>query len=51
VKAALTVVVGELKVTAHVPTPEQPAPLHPLNVEAASAVAVSVTTGSLVVRS
>src|SRR5215472_17094766 len=30
--------------TAHVPVPEQPAPLHPTNVEPAAGEAVSVTT-------
>src|SRR5438094_9989412 len=36
-------VVAAFSVTAQVPVPEQPPPLHPVNVEPAAGVAVSVT--------
>jgi hypothetical protein len=42
-KLAVTVVAA-FTVTAHVPVPEQPPPLQPLNVEPAAGAAVKVTT-------
>src|SRR5206468_7389252 len=42
-KLAVTVVAA-FSVTAQVPVPEQPPPLHPVNVEPAAGVAVRVTT-------
>src|SRR5437667_9729918 len=46
-KVAVTVVAA-LRVTVHVPVPEQPPPLQPLKVEPAAGVAVSVTAVPLV---
>jgi hypothetical protein len=40
---AITVSAPKTRVTAQVPVPEHPPPLHPTNVEEESAVAVSVT--------
>jgi hypothetical protein len=45
-KLAVTVVAA-FTVTAHVPVPEQPPPLQPLNVEPAAGAAVRVTTAPL----
>src|SRR5436309_13938964 len=42
-KVAVTVVAA-FSVTAQVPVPEHPPPLHPVNVEPAAGAAVSVTT-------